>query len=137
MMPAGEYYVGDLCYVIGDKWNDFCDKTIDGHACLDGEMKLSDGSIFATYGTAYGDGVYRDQKHRKYTVDAGLIGCIRLKDCDASVTTETIAERGLGHVITFPFPFKTSSKDGVIEIGDIRINTGEEDDLDYDSEYDS
>ena len=139
-MPAGEYYVGDLCYVIGDKWNDFCDKTIAGRGCLDGEMKLSDGSIFATYGTAYGDGCYLDQERRPYAVDAGLIGCIQIKDCDAGVTAETISQRGLGQVVSFPFPFKTSSEFGVIKIGHIQINTGddaEEDDLDYDPEYDS
>ena len=62
-MPAGKYYIGDLCYVMSDaEWEEFCSITIDGHNVIDGEFQLKDGRRFATYGTAFGDGVYSDLK---------------------------------------------------------------------------
>ena len=42
-MPAGEYYIGDLCYVMTDEeWNEFCSITIDGMKCIDGEFQMKD-----------------------------------------------------------------------------------------------
>ena len=42
-MPAGKYYVGDLCYVMTDEeWEEFCGITINGNKCIDGEFQLSD-----------------------------------------------------------------------------------------------
>ena len=76
MMPAGKYYVGDLCYVMHPEWDEFCSITIKEHTCLDGEFNLKDGRRFATFGTKWGDGEYRDQFGNRYGVDAGLIGCI-------------------------------------------------------------
>ena len=75
-MKAGKYYVGDLCYVLGDRWTEVCDLIIVGHKCLDGEFELADGTKFAIYGTAYGDGHYLDQKGNGYPVDSGTIGCV-------------------------------------------------------------
>ena len=83
-MPAGRYYVGDLCYVMDDEeWDQFCKLTIQGNRCVDGEFNLPDGRRFATYGTYFGDGLYRDQHKNEYSVDAGLIGCIRVEDIRA------------------------------------------------------
>ena len=60
MMPAGTYYVGDLCYVMSDEeWDQFCSITIEGMNCLEGEFTMPDGRRFATYGTAYGDEIGR------------------------------------------------------------------------------
>ena len=62
MMKAGKYYVGDLCYVMSDaEWEQFCKITIQGNKVIDGEFEMPDGRKFATYSTAYGDGVYYDQ----------------------------------------------------------------------------
>ena len=34
-MPAGKYYIGDLCYVMSDKeWEEFCSLTIKDNKCL-------------------------------------------------------------------------------------------------------
>lgn len=116
----GDYYVGDLCYVLRDEWDEVCSLTIDEHKCLEGVFKLANGTKFATYGTAYGDGVYVDQKNRKYPVDAGLIGCVAVKDLDAKILVENIT---LGNVIKFDKPFDTYSSEGVIVIGNIQIDT--------------
>jgi len=129
MMKAGRYYVGDLCYVMHDKWDDFCAVTIDGNEVLDGEMNLPSGVRFATFRTAFGDGEYRDEQGRSYGVDAGLIGCIRVED----IAEEELENLDLGHVIDFPENFQTYSANGVIVIGHVRIDTN---DCGYDDEDD-
>jgi len=116
----GDYYVGDLCYVLRDEWDEVCSLTINGHKCLDGTFTLANGTKFATYGTAYGDGVYVDQKGHKYPVDAGLIGCVAVKDLDANILKNNIH---LGNIIKFDKPFTTSEDQGVIVIGNLSIDT--------------
>ena len=127
MMPAGVYYVGDLCYVMTDEeWDQFCGVTIQGNRCLDGEFNLPDGRRFATYGTMWGDGDYRDQHGNRYGVDSGSIGCILLSDIRAN-KYEDIKE--LGTVVEFTEDILTSGcikgrdSNGVISIGPLRIDT--------------
>jgi len=56
-MPAGKYYVGDLCYVMdSDEWSQVCSLIIQGEKLLDGEFELPDGRRFAIYSTHWGDG---------------------------------------------------------------------------------
>lgn len=116
----GDYYVGDLCYVLRNEWDEVCSLTIDEHKCLEGVFTLANGTKFATYGTAYGDGVYVDQKGHKYPVDAGLIGCVAVKDLDANILKNNIH---LGNIIKFDKPFTTSEDQGVIVIGNLSIDT--------------
>jgi len=137
MMPAGKYYVGDLCYVMHNEWDEFCDLTIKGHQCLDGEFNLKDGRRFATFGTKWGDGEYRDQKGNRYGVDAGLIGCIRLEDIDQTCSNNFLDG---GTIVEFEHPFSTSGGraelnrdwDGIIRIGHLLIETDPE--YDYEEE---
>ena len=133
-MKAGLYYVGDLCYVMSDRWDEFCDITIDGHTCLNGQFNMKDGTRFASHSTLYGDGCYKDQDGKEYCVDAGLIGCILFDDItDPKATMEHIKERELGHLIQFDEGFTTSSdEEGVIQFGHIIINTGYYEDEDED-----
>lgn len=130
MMPAGVYYVGDLCYVMSDEeWDEFCSLTIKGNNCIDGEFNLRDGRRFATYGTKFGDGEYRDQFGNTYSVDAGLIGCIRFEDIK-TVKYENFEH--LGKIIEYKSDFVTAGGrqnddwDGVIRIGKLRIETDPE-----------
>lgn len=143
MMPAGRYYVGDLCYVMTDEeWSEFCDITIKGNECLDGEFQFKDGRRFASYGTMYGDGGYRDQYGNNYSVDAGLIGCIKVEDIRANKYDDIAS---LGVITDISVDFVTGggrgTKDwtGTIQFGAIAIETGdseEEDDYEYEeSEY--
>jgi hypothetical protein len=141
MMPAGKYYIGDLCYVMdSDEWDEFCAITIKGNNCIDGEFELPDGRRFATYGTRWGDGEYRDQHGNAYSVDAGLIGCIRVEDIRAN-KYDNISE--LGAILEFTEPFETSGGrehyqkwDGVIRIGHVEIVTDSDDlgDIDYEED---
>jgi hypothetical protein len=127
-MQAGKYYVGDLCYVLGDRWDEVCNLIIVVHECLDGEFELKDGTRFAIYGTAYGDGFYSDQHANGYPVDSGSIGCVLVDQI-----TEGQLDITLGNTFNFEEDFETGEENGVIIIGDIVIDTaGEEDDEDDD-----
>jgi hypothetical protein len=119
MMKSGQYYIGDLCYVLNDRWDEFCSLTIVGDRVLDGEFNLADGTRFATFTTRWGDGCYRDQQGREYGVDAGLIGCIAVEDIAAT----ELANIKNGHIVEFVQPFSTWSAGGEIRIGNILIDT--------------
>lgn len=115
MMKAGKYYIGDLCYVLGDKWDEFCDLTIEGHNCKDGVFTMKDGTTFATFRTMYGDGTYLDQFGRDYCVDAGLIGCVLVDSINSPSE--------LGNVHEFKTDFECYSKNGQIYFGNVHIDT--------------
>ena len=119
-MTAGQYYIGDLCYVMHPEWDEFCSLTINGNNVLDGEFNLKDGRRFATYTTKYGDGNYFDQEGKSYDVDAGLIGCVALEDINFDDRSNFVAG---GRVVEFVKDFTTFSAGGVITIGNISIDT--------------
>ena len=84
MMPAGRYYVGDLCYVMSnEEWDEVCGLLFEGrndHGVNQGEFTLKDGRRFASYNTKYGDGVYESNMNTTHSVDSGNIGCILADD---------------------------------------------------------
>jgi len=135
MMPAGRYYIGDLCYVMHDVWDAFCDATIKGNEVIDGEFTLPDGRRVATYCTKHGDGLYPTNTGTTVSVDAGLIGCILVSDItDPEATEESMKE--FGTIVEFGTDFVTggSRETGTIQFGRVLIETGEieEDEEDYD-----
>lgn len=136
MMPAGKYYVGDLCYVLHAEWDEVCGLFFAGrtdHGCNEGEFNLKDGRRFACFNTAYGDGCYYDNSGRDYSVDAGSIGCILLDDID--MLNESNFLTG-GNIVDFDRPFKTDSEDGVIKFGTVEIDTDPVDeDEDFEEDY--
>jgi len=124
MMKPGKYWIGDLCYVMHDEWDEFCGQIESG-----GEYTLKDGRQYAWQNTAYGDGEYHDNFGNSYGVDAGLIGCILLSDIEANVTRNDIS---LGHVYEFNQEFECTYDEGVIKFGnEVSIDT-----IGYDEEYD-
>lgn len=131
-MPAGKYYIGDLCYVMKDKWGEFCKLTLKNHECIDGKFTYEDGVQTCHFSTYYGDGVYYDQFRNAYGVDAGLIGIIKLEDLK-----QEKAEINLGNVFEFNEPFTCYKKEGVLHFGHIVIDTKNEseDDEECDEEY--
>jgi hypothetical protein len=120
MMKAGTYYVGDLCYVLHERWDEVCSLIIEGNRCLDGEFNLEDGTRFAIYGTAYGDGNYFDQNGKSYDVDAGSIGCVLLDDIDLTNQENFLAG---GNIHTFDTSFYTGTMDGKIMFHTLSIDT--------------
>ena len=132
MMPAGKYYVGDLCYVMHPEWDEVCnlffaDRT--DHGCNEGEFTLADGRRFACFNTAYGDGEYFSNMGTSHSVDAGSIGCILLND----IRDDTYADlSSLGAIIDFPEPFETGTDGSTLTFGKVTIETAPE--YDYDDE---
>jgi hypothetical protein len=131
MMQPGKYYIGDLCYVLHNEWDEFCSLTIVGDKVLDGEFNLKDGRRFATFTTKWGDGNYFDQNGKSYDVDAGLIGCIRLDDIDLTDPDNSLIG---GQVVEFIQPFSTFSAGGEIRIGNVLINTDPVEELEEEEE---
>jgi hypothetical protein len=135
MMRAGTYYVGDLCYVLHDEWDEACKLMFagrDDHNCNQGEFNLSDGRRFAIYSTAYGDGTYEDQNGRSYGVDSGSIGCILLSDIDVYHPDNFVGD---GQTITFDQDFYTGYQDGKIMFHNVSIDTDPEDIEEEEDEY--
>jgi hypothetical protein len=131
-MPAGEYFIGDLCYVI-EEWDDYCKTVIVDGEVLDGEFVLPDGRKFASYGTMFGDGVYEDNCGKRYPVDAGVIGCILTKDITRK-DMGNICE--FGTICVFGKPFETYEDKGKIYFGTICVNTSDESEEDEYEYYD-
>jgi hypothetical protein len=130
-MPAGTYWVGDLCYVLSDEdWDEVCELTIHGNTCLSGEFSFKDGRKFAMYSTEWGDGEYHDQAGFSYSVDSGSIGCILLKDISLSVCEE-------GSIVNFQQEFETKYLSGTICFGSrVMIDTNvDSEQLDDGEEY--
>lgn len=126
-MPAGWYYIGDLCYVMHDEWNEVCDLFFPPgpHDVpeVQGEFVLADGRRFASFGTAYGDGTYRSNIDTDHSVDSGSIGCILVSDIRD--TTYGNIER-LGAVVNFDQPFEVSKDAGLLKFGHVMIETNAE-----------
>ena len=134
-MPAGLYYIGDLCYVLHDEWDEVCDILFgdsEDNIIPEGEFTLKDGRRFALYSTAYGDGTYTDNEGNTYGVDAGSIGCIRIEDI--RLTEQNHIK--LGTAITFTEPFHTSSDGSLLRFGHVTIDTDPTNDYDEETEDD-
>lgn len=140
MMPPGKYWIGDLCYVMHDKWDRFCELTIDDQNLMYGKFDI-DGAEVAFLGTKYGDGSYNDQMGRKYPVDSGTIGAIKVEDI-----TDPDADIKNGNIVVFNNAWEFHDDDGLLIFGKVMIQTGDEEDeeddydednYDYDYDYDS
>jgi hypothetical protein len=138
--PA-RYYVGDLCYVMHDCWDEVCDVIFGPD--FDGEGELEDGRKFILFNTAYGDGQYNDQDGNPYAVDSGTIGAIRVEDI-RDPELDRVIEHGLGHIHEFPAEIDGMDcfvEDGVIHIYTVKIDTAGEleeyDEFDEDNEEDA
>lgn len=132
-MPAGRYYVGDLCYVMDDVWDEVCDLMFSGSSNGRGEygkFKLKDGREFAVYSTAYGDGTYFDNSGREYWVDAGVIGCI----LESNIRDPNPSDGG--NYIDFYYWFDTGEDGGMIWFGDVFIDTVGNEDEEENPDYD-
>jgi hypothetical protein len=128
-MPAGKYYIGDLCYVMHPEWKECCDlffPYVPGQPesrGRDGEFALKDGRRFANFGTAWGDGTYRSNINTEHSVDSGSIGCIRVEDIRDN-TYDNIET--LGAVVEFDQPFEVSEDAGMLTFGHVQIETNPE-----------
>ena len=124
-LPAGTYYIGDPCYVFNsDGWDSALEST---DYFEEFTVNYLDGFAYAAASTMYGDGEYYDQEGNSYPVDAGLIGAVdmRIVEAQGETTEAAIKSEKFGIVITFANPVTIGrSEDGMIVIGNIRIDTG-------------
>ena len=118
MMPAGKYYVGDLCYVMHPQWMQACFCFLKDYRALSGEFALANGVRFARFSTKYGDGDYVDNLDNGYLVDSGCIGCILVSDID-----DPNASLYCGAIHEFDNPFAPSLKNGRIYFDKVCIDT--------------
>ena len=124
-LPAGDYWVGDLCYVLSDEcWKEVCgllSEREDAEGCGDGTHLLSDGRLVGIVSVP-GDGIYKWTSTRRFPVDSGTIGCILL---DSIVPPE---REGLGHVVKFRSPGSCyfNEDDQEIVLGPVCIPVEEE-----------
>ena len=133
MLPAGKYYIGDLCYVIHntDTWHEITNLVFPRWGeTVEGEFTLKSGVRIANFRTQWGDGDYEDQEGNSYPVDSGSIGCILVSDIDDS---DTQNDTMMGTIHEFTEPFEVSTNDGVLNFGPIWIDTNP----DYPDEYES
>lgn len=72
------FYVGDICYVLGDT---VYDKIWGGmYGYQDGAFEVpGTGHSFAVTGTGFGDGVFVDSTGSRYPIDSGTIGIVPLE----------------------------------------------------------
>jgi hypothetical protein len=123
--PAGQYYVGDLCYVMHPEWDTLCSIMFSEDEYLEGELTVQNKRIFIA-STAWGDGNFADAVGRVYGVDSGSLGIIAVSDIAESELPNLID----GHVIEFTEDFIVTAQHGRFNFGGILIDTG------YDEEYD-
>ena len=106
-LPAGRYYIGDLCYAL--KRSVYMDVFGgNGNGYLSGHYKMDDGE-FLVDRTAWGDGSYFGSNNYAYGVDAAIIGIANISIC----CPEKDVYGGTLH--TFTEPVKCSFKNGRFE----------------------
>lgn len=113
-MPPGEYYIGDLCYVLGEEFDALLRQR-------DGEQAtLLDGRPAVYFFTGSGDGVFKDQHGNEYYVDSGTIGAIRMAD----IIRRKGCNDELGNIWEFPDGFYARDHEGgLMEFGPVVIDT--------------
>ncbi len=136
LMPAGKYYVGDLCYLLPDDIYDeyVCSFNHDDEAV---EVKAGRRKAFSAFyaSTAYGDGGYSDKTGGKYSVDAGILGVVQLLSADLIAAAKKLDADGHAKVIDFPEDFRVDrDEDGTFTFGHLTIETGDSDQEEEDDE---
>lgn len=130
-MPAGKYYVGDLCYVMHVEWAEICTVICAEDVPHTWKIELNDGRLIAGSFTQYGDGEYESTLGKTLAVDAGLIGVIRTED----IAPDEVLNLSQGAIYTFDKPFSVSYNEGNIYIGDHIVYTGDMEDDDEDEDF--
>ncbi len=126
-MPAGTYYVGDLCYVLQEEGSDIWGQLCKASNFEDGEVQLESGVRAAVYGTKYGDGSFFDKEGHEFAVDSGTLGCVLLEQTESEAVKKCLAAN-ICRVVEFEEAFETSEEGGIVKLGRVWIDTGSEPD---------
>ena len=120
VFPAGEYYIGDFCYLLD---NEDYDEIVCSFL-YDGDPYQYKKFNFLFGGTAHGDGQYSDnQGNSCYSVDSGTIGIINLPTKKLKEQAKELMKRVSANIIKFDKPFTVYYGHGVFYFGDIMIDT--------------
>lgn len=116
VFPAGEYYIGDPCYVFEESWMRILDI-----ADYFRKLETSEYKDFEFIGgsTFVGDGVYGDNYGHTYTVDSGSIALLPI----GMLAIDKKGGEALGFIKKFEKDFLVLIENGIFKFGDIRINT--------------
>jgi len=142
LMPAGTYYVGDLCYLLTEKTDQVYDDLVSG---FDNDSKAVDikagrRKVFSAFyaSTSYGDGQYSDNIGNKYSVDAGILGVVQLLSADLITQAKKLDADGHAKAILFPEDFRVDrDEDGTFTFGHLTIVTdGSDQEEDDDDSWD-
>ena len=120
-MPAGRYWVGDLCYVLQDAWGET-------FRLGDGVHTLADGRLIAMFATTHGDGTYYDDDGNWYGVDSGTLGCILADDirhaidCADELGECVTATEPFTPARTYPAGLSPRFDGGVLHMAGVRIH---------------
>ena len=115
-LPAGDYWIGDLSYVMGDTY--FNEEVYNYNG--QGIQYTKAGHAYVFQHTAAGDGVFYDEDGDAYAVDAGNIGIVEV---DAIEDDPYFAEGGVFVEMNEAFTFGYQEHGGVITYSDINIVT--------------
>lgn len=121
-LPKGKYYIADPCYIMEDEQYHIAlhETNYFGYDSNGGIFTESaSGKQYAVFRTAFGDGVYQDNKGRDYSVDAGCIACIPVEIVDKPKYDDLV------HIEEFEDDFEVGfiQSGGVIYFGTIEIMT--------------
>ena len=119
ILPPGEYWIGDPCYVISnDHWHDFI-RAIDedtGNADYEGHRA-------AVYHTQFGDGSYADNRGRTYGVDSGQLAAVPVSLIKAHGRNHHRLDE-LGRRMNTHAPIMCRDDgSGILRFGNLTINT--------------
>lgn len=107
-LPPNKYYIGDPCYVLSDDVYD----NVFGPLYNKGIYEHN-GHKFAIGATACGDGIFKDNKKRRYCVDAGVLSIIPYELCEKENDCKEMNK--LGKVFTFTNEVNVTFHNGVFE----------------------
>lgn len=133
IFPAGEYYIGDPCYLIPDKdwekigkdtnwWGSEYNSSSEPKDFDDGIYHWNKKTCFAAF-TAHGDGCYGNRKgNTVIAVDSGLIGIIPLDEKENPKDPFDFYTYGL--IRKFGKRFEVWEEDGIFHFGGkVKVNT--------------
>jgi hypothetical protein len=111
-IEPGEYYIGDLCYVLDDS---LYHSVFGGYGFQDGVYRKKDkpSVLFAMAGTG-GDGCFKGSNGWTFDVDAGIIGI---------ASKELCVKNDGGHFVPFKTPAKCIFRNLTRGDGEIVIET--------------
>lgn len=132
-VPAGDYVVGDPCYVLHQWWDKFLDNMdpIKNTSTFEIAPGLEITCVY--FDTAYGDGCWEGSDSHMYAADAGMLGLVPAIVLEYGEAAPTWYNR----LVTFDTDF-TAWHDGVgrMDFDGIRINTNDDDSEDEPQEWD-